>query len=59
MPALQHSQPGEHFDIERSAAAKWLVDQPDVLQWVFDAVRNRKLIVFNPETRTWRGKEVR
>lgn len=54
MPPLHHSLPGEPFDIAKSEVIEWLVSQPDIMQLVFNAVRN-KHIVYNPVTGTWKG----
>ena len=48
------SQP---FDIQQSQITRWLQKQPDVMQWLFDTLRQRRLIVYDPETFTWRGRD--
>lgn len=54
MPELRHSIPGEKFDVTKSDVVKWLISQPDILQYLFDHVKNRD-IVYNPTRGTWQG----
>lgn len=57
MPRLRHSIPGEPFDIEDSEVVKWLIKQPEIMQYVFGSVEvpGRDLIEYDPETGTWAG----
>ena len=62
MPPLIHHVKGEKFDITKSEVAKWLIQQPEIMQWIFDHVNNMQrrngeelLIKYNPENGTWRG----
>jgi hypothetical protein len=45
------------FDIARSQVVEWLTRQPDVLQWLFQTVQTRKLILFDRRSRTWHGAD--
>lgn len=54
MPELKHTIPGEKFDITKSEVVKWLISKPDILQYLFDHVKNVDL-VYNPEYGTWIG----
>ena len=54
MPNLRHSVPGRDFDIRESEAVRWLVSQPDILQYLFDKIR-RYCLVYDRDTGTWRG----
>jgi len=54
MPPLRHSVPGQKFDILKSEAAQWLTRQPDIMQIVFESVKNRE-ITYDPEMGTWQG----
>ena len=55
MPPLFHTLPGEEFDIQRSEVVRWLLRQPEIQRWIFDIVRGRRLIQFDPENGTWSG----
>lgn len=58
MPPLRHKLDDE-YNPEESEVIKWLIKQPDILNYIFDAVRGNghreSPIVFNPETGTWQG----
>ena len=55
MPPLRHSVPGLNFDIAQSEVVGWLIKQPEIMQEIFDIARNRKVIIYNPETQKWQG----
>jgi len=55
MPPLRHSVPGQDYDVRQSEVVRWLVQQPDILQIVFESVKDHKEIVFDRDTGTWRG----
>lgn len=57
MPPLHHSVPDSEFDIRKSEVVMWLVREPEVLQWLFNSVMNKKAIVYDPESGTWKGAE--
>lgn len=58
MPPLRHSltQP---FDPQKSEVVQWLVNQPEILNYLFDAVRGNgyreTAIIFDDKTGTWQG----
>lgn len=54
MPQLRHSTGGE-FNILKSEVAKWLASQPEVMQKIFDMANRKKFIVYDSETKTWKG----
>lgn len=53
MPPLFHTLPGQKFDIRNSEVIKWLISNPEVLQYLFDKVKNRGFIIYNSETKKW------
>ena len=55
MPPLSHSEKNKKFDIQNSAAAKWIINQPEVIQKVFDIAKRKGIIVYDPKTETWQG----
>ena len=55
MPPLRHSTNVEPYDVRRSRVARWLCDQPEVMQWVFETAKNRGCIVFDQATGLWHG----
>ena len=57
MPPRYHTVPGQDFDIFKSEMIKWLVAQPEVLQYLFD--KAKEYCEYDPISRKWRGKNVR
>lgn len=61
MPPLYHKLPGEEFDIAKSEVVKWLITQPEIMQFIMDRVANRaeasRLITYDPDTGKWQGVE--
>jgi hypothetical protein len=55
MPPLRHSLPGQEFDIAKSEVVQWLTNQPEILQWLFESVKDKALIAYNPSNGTWQG----
>ena len=55
MPPLKHSVPGQKFSIARSEVAQWLMNQPEIWQMVFDAAKDRGVIVYDSNERVWKG----
>lgn len=58
MPSgLIHKKPGEDYSIERSEVIRWLVSQPQLQAYLFERMSTTGAIVFDAETRTWRGSD--
>jgi hypothetical protein len=55
MPSLRHHRAGEQFNILESDAVAWLIEQPEVRQWVFNVLKRHGAIQFDTETHCWRG----
>lgn len=59
MPPLYHTLPNKEFDIKKSEVVKWLLEQPEIMQFVMDRVSSRKgelsLIQYDREAGTWQG----
>lgn len=59
MPELKHKIGDGDFDITKSEVCKWLVQQPEILDYLFDKVRGNgrrvPLIKYNPDRGTWQG----
>lgn len=58
MPPLKHNPTGD-YDPKKSEVIQWLISQPDILNYIFDAVRGNNHrespIVYEPSTGTWKG----
>jgi hypothetical protein len=60
MPPLNHWPPGGNgFDIMRSAVADWLCQQPEIRQFIFNVCKRDGTIVFDLDSKTWRGSDWR
>ncbi len=59
MPPLHHKVDvsGGKFDITKSEVSLWLMQQPDIMQYVFTRIKNSGLIVYDSEAGTWQGKD--
>jgi hypothetical protein len=58
MPPLTHwPDRTKTFDPRESKVCEWLTKQPDFLNWLFRQVKERSLIEFDQQTRTWRGAD--
>lgn len=59
MPELKHKVGDGDFDITKSEVCQWLIQQPEILNYIFDRVRGNgrieSLIEYNPERKTWKG----
>jgi hypothetical protein len=55
MPELKHKAGEGSFDITKSEVLKWLIQQPDILNYLMDQVKDKGLIKYNPERGTWYG----
>ncbi len=55
MPPLYHKQPGIEFDIRKSRTLWWLVKQPEVLNHIWNIVKQSGAIKYDPVTGKWQG----
>jgi hypothetical protein len=58
MPELKHKVGEGEFDIMKSEVVQWLVNQPEILQYIFNRMTDggeKALIVYNSERDTWQG----
>ncbi|MDR0885432.1 MAG: hypothetical protein LBN22_03565 [Clostridiales Family XIII bacterium] len=54
MPPMIHTIQGCDFDIKNSDVVKWLCQQPEIMQQIFNNVKGCE-IVYDSETQMWRG----
>jgi hypothetical protein len=47
MPLLPYHVPGECFDISRSHVVRWLCDQPEIQQEIFNYCKRNRAIVYD------------
>lgn len=58
MPPLHHSFPDRPFNVFESEALRWVLKQPDLLNYLWDTVTRTGYIVYNHDTGTWQGVEL-
>ncbi len=57
MPPLYHSFPETEFNIFESAVVKWIISQPQILQYLFDKAHD--YMRYDPTTGKWEGVDYR
>lgn len=59
MPPLYHKLPNEDYDVNKREVARWLIQQPDILNYVVNRIKasgtSEPLIKYNPSTGKWQG----
>lgn len=55
MPPLYHTLPGKEFDNDKSQVYKWIKEQPELIEYIRDTLRQAGYIVYNPVTGQWKG----
>lgn len=59
MPPLYHTLPGEKFDIRKSEVVKWLLEQPEIMNYIVNRIKGGKeqspFITYDPSTGKWKG----
>ena len=55
MPPLRHSIPGQEFSIYNSEVIRWLINQPEALNYIWNNIKNSGTVVYDSESGTWQG----
>lgn len=56
MPELYHRLPNERFELRKSEVVNWLLEQDDVVEWLFHFLqRTTKMIEYDKKTGKWHG----
>ena len=56
MPPLSHYPDRDQpFDPACSDVLRWIADRPELVQVIFNKMKDCGAIIFDPDTRTWRG----
>lgn len=55
MPPLFHTLPGTDFDINKSMVINWLIRKPDILNYLWDQIKNSGYVEYNSDTGEWKG----
>ena len=55
MPPLYHKLPGKDFDVLKSQVVRWLMNQPEVLDYIWNKLKQSGAVVYDPESGRWKG----
>lgn len=55
LPPSYHTLPGEEFDIEKSEVIHWLVDQPEILNFLWNNIKQSGDVAYDSATGLWQG----
>ena len=57
MPPLYHTIPGQNFDITQSEVIKWLIAQPEIMNYIWDNIKNSDDVYYDADTGKWCGAD--
>lgn len=59
MPPLKHKvgDSEDKFDVTKSEVSQWLMQQPEIMQYIFTRIKNSGFIVYNPDEKLWYGRD--
>lgn len=55
MPPSYHTLPGQKFDIKKSEVVQWLVDQPEILNNLWNRLKQSGFVKYDSDTGLWTG----
>lgn len=55
MPPLYHKLPGENYSTEKSQAIQWLIQQPEIQEFIWDKIKQSGDVFYNSATGKWQG----
>lgn len=55
LPPSYHKLPGEKYDIKKSEIVQWLIQQPEILQFLWDQFQPSGYIIYDRSTGKWHG----
>lgn len=56
MPPLIHKHPDKEYDIEKSELVSWLIDQPEIKDWLVGYLKGLKdYVEYDSKTGCWVG----
>lgn len=55
MPPSYHKLPGEEYNPYLSETLQWLLDQLEILEFVWDHFKQSKHIIYDAKTGKWQG----
>ena len=55
MPEFSHSVEGQPYDVNNSQVVRWLIEQPEVKEYLMEKARAYGAVEFDTKTMKWRG----
>lgn len=55
MPPSFHKLPNKDFDITQSETVQWLIQQPDILSYLWDQFKQSGDVEYDSDTGKWKG----
>ena len=55
MPPCYHTLLGKDFDIMKSEVVQWLISQPEILNFLWNHIKNSCDVIYDPDTGLWQG----
>lgn len=57
MPPLYHTLPNHKFETQKSELMNWVLNQPEILNWLVGYLKDTNYIEYNNLTGQWTGIE--
>ncbi|MGG2111937.1 hypothetical protein ABFY60_15665 [Lysinibacillus pakistanensis] len=57
LPPSYHTLPGEKFEMKKSEVINWLIEQPEILNYLWNNIKNSDDVEYNAATGVWTGVE--
>ncbi len=55
MPPLYHKLPGKEFDVFKSQVIWWLTRQPEMLEYIWNKLKQSGAVRYDPQSGKWQG----
>jgi len=55
MPPSYHRLPGTEYDVSKSEVINWLIQQPDILEFLWDQFKQSKDVIYDSANGKWQG----
>ena len=55
MPPLRHKISDQDFDIRKSYVIRWMLQQDETYQYIWNKITQSGAIKYNPKTHLWQG----
>ena len=55
LPPSYHTIPGQEFNVKKSEVINWLIDQPEILNYLWNNIKQSGDVFYDSETGIWTG----